>query len=83
MVSQLDNIKVLIPELPNKDADLGMEFLNKRDFESLKSLVSSAIVRIRRSKYKHLDVNKYDNINIEELYKLKSLIETYMAQIYF
>ena len=45
----IQKIKDLILELPETDVPFGNKYLNTRDFESLQSLVDSAIIRVKRT----------------------------------
>ena len=69
-------INVLIKNLPNNDIELGYKFLKERDFESLLELVESDIIKIKKDK-----TDKYKDINIDNLYKLKSETESYYTRI--
>lgn len=48
MSKTLEKIKSLIEVLPQKDISYGYKFLEKRDFESLKELVDSAIYKLKK-----------------------------------
>lgn len=77
-------IKQLIENLPEKDINLGHKFLEKRDFDSLKELVDSAIYKVKKSRSKH-DINnieKYINIDLDELNSLKAEVDNYVAQLH-
>lgn len=77
-------IKQLIENLPEKDINLGHKFLEKRDFDSLKELVDSAIYKVKKSRSKH-DINnieKYINIDLDELNSLKAEVDSYVAQLH-
>lgn len=77
-------IKQLIENLPEKDINLGYKFLEKRDFDSLKELVDSAIYKVKKSRSKH-DINnieKYINIDLDELNSLKAEVDNYVAQLH-
>lgn len=77
-------IKQLIENLPEKDINLGHKFLEKRDFDSLKELVDSAIYKVKKSRNKH-DINsieKYINIDLDELNSLKAEVDNYVAQLH-
>lgn len=57
----LEQIKLLIPNLPKKDVNLGKRFIETRNFESLKDLVDSAIYinRVREANGKELTVRDF------------------------
>ena len=69
-------INVLIKSLPSSDIELGYKFLKDRDFESLLELVDSAIIKVKKDK-----TDKYKDINIDNLYKLKSETDDYYSRI--
>lgn len=77
----LQLINNLIKELPEKDIKFGEKFLLNRDFESLKDLIDSAIIRINRSLNSKTPREEYININMEELLKLKSEVDTYKSML--
>lgn len=75
----LNNIKILISSLPSTDIVIAEKFLEQRDFESLMELVSSSVIRIKRSKAK--GYVKYNSIDIDNLEKLQSYVSTYLDQL--
>lgn len=75
-------IQKLLPNLSDKDYKLGVKLLEKRDFESLQSLVNSALYKQKR-KYKHLeeeDIQEYSN-QISPLEDLKMAVDDYASLI--
>lgn len=81
MSKPIERIKSLIPTLPEKDISLGYKFLECRDFEQLKELVDSAIYKVRRNQKSENPKEKYANISIEDLSKLKSEVDIYISYI--
>ena len=77
MLKQIDRIKDLIPSLPAKDVTLGYKFLEKRDFESLQSLVSSSIIRTERALSKENPKEEYLKADLEGMEKLNMEVITY------
>ena len=73
----LNNIEKLIDNLPEKDIKLGHKFLKERDFESLQSLVDSALIKVRRSQATDNPRKEYKDINMEALDTLKAEIDSY------
>ena len=69
---QIQKIRRLISFLPEKDIPIGNKFLEKRNWEELQNLVSSAIIKIERSINKGED--KYVNIDLSALYDLQLAI---------
>ena len=49
MSKTLKNIKKFINYLPSKDVQIGFKFLEQRDFDKLKELVDSALIRTKRN----------------------------------
>lgn len=77
MSTTLDNIKELIPNLPKKDIDLGYGFLSTRNFESLQSLVDSALIKVRRSQASDTPREEYKDVDVEKLNILKAEVDAY------
>ena len=73
MSSPLKTIESLIPFLPKKDVKYAKEFLQNRDFESLKELTWSALQMVELAyrenpvpdKYKYVDIDKVRDLAIE------------------
>lgn len=78
MSTPVDIIKVMISSLPEKDIPLGHKFLDIRDFDSLKELVDSAIYKVKKSQRSENPKEKYANINLEDLSRLKSEVDNYI-----
>ena len=86
MSSFPDRIRSLIPSLNKEDQTLGYKFLNIRDFESLQSLVTSAIIRkkramIRELTEKNLESRHHVVYDDPELVTLKAEIDNYIMLI--
>ena len=79
----LDKIKELIPSLPNRDIQLGYDFLNKRDFESLKDLIDSAIYKVEKNIKSDTSKEEYTKVNLDELIELKLEVSVYLNQLYY
>ena len=79
----LDKIKELIPSLPNRDIQLGYDFLNKRDFESLKDLIDSAIYKVEKNIKNNTPKEEYTKVNLDELIELKLEVSVYLNQLYY
>ena len=71
----------LIPYLPERDIALGNKFLKDRDFESLKMLVDSAIIKVKKGLRKENPKEEYLKINIEKLQTLKAEVDTYYSML--
>lgn len=75
----IDNIRDLIPSLPDGDRKLAYGFLDNRDFESLHLLVKSSITRVRKGLKKEKPRQEYLNADIAEMRKLKSEVDAYYS----
>ena len=74
-------MKSLIPTLPEKDRDLGYKFLNERQFDSLQSLVNSALYKVRKAKIIGDTNNELIAIDVDNLIRLKSEVDAYVFQL--
>lgn len=81
MNTPIERIRLLIKYLPKSDIHLGYDFLQARDFESLKDLVDSAIIRIKKSLRSETPKEEYINIDINKLNRLQSEVDTYQTQL--
>lgn len=81
MQKAIERIKNLISSLPNKDAKLGYKFLKNRDFDSLQELVDSAIYLVKKNMRSENPKEEYKDINLEDISKLKSEVDTYIVQL--
>lgn len=77
----MDKIRELISSLPERDIHFGNSFLNGRDFESLKDLVDSAIIRTTKNIKSPTPKEEYLNVNMEELTTLQAEVAVYMLQL--
>lgn len=68
----IQKIRKLIPELPEKDIPIATKLLEKRDWDEFYNLINSAIIKVEKSKEK--EDTKYDDIDLDSLYKLLTLI---------
>lgn len=77
-------IRKLIAKLPEKDIPIGNKLLEKRDWEELFNLASSAITRIEKSRVKatkNQQEDKYADVDLDAIYELVSAIpEEFMRQ---
>lgn len=81
MSKTLDNIKKFINYLPSKDVQIGFKFLEIRDFENLKDLVDSAIIRTKKNLRSEFPKQEYINVDLEYLNILKSEVDIYLLQL--
>lgn len=79
----LDRIKSLLTSLPKKDIEYAQKFLDKRDFESLKMLIDSSIIRIRKNLASDNPKTEYLELDFENLQRLKLEVDGYYEQLTF
>ena len=72
-----DRIKALISSLPEEDVKLALRYLNSRDFESLRLLVDSSLVRVKKGLGMESPKEEYLKADLGEMRKLKSETDTY------
>lgn len=77
----VERMRKLLCHLPNSDQQLGEQFIQSRDFESLKELVDSAIFKIRRNLRSENPKQEYLDIDLTELSRLKSEVDVYLTQL--
>lgn len=73
----LKKISQLLPTLSEKDYKLGKKFLDDRNFESLQSLVNSALYKVRK-KYDDPTPEEYSEF-IEPFEDLKMAVDDYAS----
>lgn len=73
----LIKIESLLMSLPRKDVKYGYKFLAKRDFESLKELVDSSIIKTINNITSENPKKEYLEVNLDELRKLKVYVDEY------
>lgn len=71
----VERMKGLVNSLPNKDRDLANTLIDKRKFEDLWDLITSAIYKVRRNG------EKYPETNLADMNVLKSEVSSYMDQL--
>lgn len=74
----LERIKLLCKSLNKKDYKLALQFIEKRDFDSLFELVDSAIVITKRTYAQFKDDRL--TTDLENMLKLRTLVDTYREQ---
>lgn len=72
MKSHVEKIIELVKWIPSKDIPYATSFIEKRDFESLRDLVKSDIVILRRKRREDLSEQ------IEMLIQMKAEIDSYL-----
>ena len=77
-------MRKLLNSLPKSDITLGEQFIQSRDFESLKDLVDSAIYKVRKHKARKGGVppkQEYLDVDLTELSNLKAEVDVYLTQL--
>ena len=81
MSKTLKNIKKFINYLPSKDVQIGFKFLEQRDFNKLKELVDSALIRTKRNLKTDNPKQEYLNVDLDSLNILKAEVDIYVFQL--
>ena len=66
MSTQIETIRRLIVYLPKRDIQLGYKFLNRRDFDSLKELIDSAIYKVEKNLASENPKDEYINLELPD-----------------
>lgn len=77
----VERIRYLTKFLPKDDVNLANDFINSRDFESLQEIVDSAIIKVKRNLSSNNPKEKYINLDIDELTRLKAEVDAYVEQL--
>lgn len=77
----VERIRYLTKFLPKDDVSLANDFINSRDFESLQEIVDSAIIKVKRNLSSNNPKEKYINLDIDELTRLKAEVDVYVEQL--
>lgn len=77
----IDKIKKGIKNLPEEELQFANMYLNTRDFDSLKDLVDSSIIKIKKNLSKDTPKEEYLSINMIELNQLQCDIIDYLDQL--
>lgn len=76
-MNAIEKIENLIPYLPEGDKFLAFDFLKERNFESLQSLINSALYKVRKSQSSETPKDKYKDIDLVMLENLKAEVDLY------
>ena len=76
----IQRMRNLVQNLPKSDIGLAHSFIDLRDFESLKELVDSAIIKVRRNLKSNNPKEEYLSLDIDELARLKAEVDVYTEQ---
>lgn len=82
MPSPLIQINELIPSLPEKDKTLAEKFYKFKDWESLKDLTWSSLIRVETAYEKGKIPDKYANIDLDRLRELAVVCQEYYDLIF-
>lgn len=77
----VDRMRKLLNSLPKSDITLGEQFIQSRDFESLKDLVESAIFKTRKNIKSENPKQEYLDVDLTELSNLKAEVDVYLTQL--
>lgn len=83
----IERMRKLLYSLPKSDIALGEQFIQSRDFESLKDLVDSAIYKVRKHKAGKDEEGgvppkqEYLDVDLTELSNLKAEVDVYLTQL--
>lgn len=78
---RIDRIKELCSELPKKDKELAIQFINTRDLSSLRDLVRSLDTKIKKNLNSDHPSEEYENIE-SQVEELMYEIDFYIMDIY-
>lgn len=81
----VERMRKLLYSLPKSDIALGEQFIQSRDFKSLKDLVDSAIYKVRKHKARKDEEvppkQEYLDVDLTELSNLKAEVDVYLTQL--
>lgn len=77
----IERMRKLLSSLPKSDQSLGEQFIQSRDFESLKDLVDSAIYKTRKNIKSENPKQEYLEVDLTELSNLKAEVDVYLTQL--
>lgn len=81
MSTQIETIRRLIVYLPKKDIQLGYKFLNRRDFDSLKELIDSAIYKVEKNLASENPKDEYINLDLDMMNELQQEVYLYAINL--
>lgn len=80
----VDEIKSLISILPEQDVNLALKFVDTRQFESLKELVDSDVIKLEKQALQYdVDTNEYFVAlsTLDNCLQLQQLVNRYLDQL--
>ena len=81
MSTQIETIRRLIVYLPKRDIQLGYKFLNRRDFDSLKELLDSAIYKVEKNLASENPKDEYINLDLDMMNELQQEVYLYAINL--
>jgi len=81
MKSPNKKINELVQYLPEKDKNIALKLIAKRDFNSLKELVDSCIKKIEKTTNTEEYINKFASLDLDKIYELAGIIVDYLLLI--
>ena len=81
MSTQIETIRRLIVYLPKRDIQLGYKFLNRRDFDSLKELIDSAIYKVEKNLASENSKDEYINLDLDMMNELQQEVYLYAINL--
>ena len=79
MEQLLDKIKRLSKSLPEGDIKFAEKYIKSREFDKLLEIVESDIYMVQQNKSLEHPKEKFANINLEELLRLRVAVDEYMS----
>lgn len=80
-MNSVERMRKLLSSLPKSDITLGEQFIQSRDFESLKDLVDSVIYKVRKNIKSENPKQEYLDVDLTELSNLKAEVDVYLIQL--
>ena len=77
----VEKIRKLLCNLPKSDQGLGEQFVQSRDFESLKELVDSVIYKVKKNLRSTVPKHEYTIIDLSELEELQAEVYIYLTYL--
>lgn len=79
MEQPLNKIRRLSKSLPEGDIKFAEKYIASREFDKLLEIVESDIYLVQQNTLLETPKEKYANINLEELLKLKDAVDEYIS----
>ena len=79
MEQLLDKIKRLSKSQPEGDIKFAEKYIKSREFDKLLEIVESDIYMVQQNKSLEHPKEKFANINLEELLRLRVAVDEYMS----